>query len=161
MGKKTFHYMDFDALASVNKAVVALTKESHEFSVADGEKLSALIQEVEQRADNQEFEEAVAEKASLLVFKLASGQYFHAGNKRTALVAGFTFLIKNGYRLDIKSPDLVSAVDKAGMGSATLDDVYGLVKERLSKSPVERKGWDKAVAAAIDSHKAYLTGLAS
>ena len=123
MAKKTIHHVDFETLVGVNMAVVALTKEKHEYSSADGRKLRNLIKEVEQRADNQEFDEAVAEKAALLVYDIARGQYFHAGNKRTALVAGLAFLAKNGHSIDIEDEEFVSTVDKAGIAAADLDSL--------------------------------------
>ena len=67
-------------------------------------------------------------KASLLMFGIASGQHFHEGNKRTALVAGSAFLKMNGYELDLKATDLVAIMDKAGVGLATLSDVHETVK---------------------------------
>src|SRR5579863_10159113 len=115
MPKKAVHHMDFETLVEVNREVVSLTNEPCEFSPADRRKLTEALAEVESRANNVSFEEAVPEKASLFVFKLASGQYFKAGNKRTALVAGLAFLKKNGYKLDMENQDLVSTVDRVGV----------------------------------------------
>lgn len=157
VGRKTVHHMDFETLVDVNREVVALTGEPHEYSDADGEKLASLIKEVELRADNQDPEEAVPEKASLLVFKVASGQYFRAGNKRTALVAGLTFLAKNGYKIDIADPEFVSTVDRVGIAAANLDDLYGVMRRLAAKSAVERKGWDKALRQRVESNKDFLT----
>lgn len=160
VAKKTIHHMDFDTLAYVNGQVVALSGEPHGFAPADKKKLAALVKDVEHRADNQDFEEALAEKAALLVFKLASGQYFKAGNKRTALVAGFVFLKKNGYAIDIERPELVSAVDKAGIGAANLDDLYAAIRAALSKSKPDRKGWEGITKGAVQADKAFLAHLA-
>jgi len=161
VAKKAIHHMDFETLLGVNLAVVALTKEKHEYSSADGRKLRSLLMEVEQRADNQEYEEAVAEKASLLVYDIARGQYFHAGNKRTALVAGLTFLAKNGHSIDIENEEFVAAVDKAGIAAADLDDLYAVVRGLLSKGKAERKSWDAVTKASVEKHKAFLTKLSS
>lgn len=159
MVKKTVHHMDFPTLVLVNREVVSLTGEPHEYSTADGRKLEEVVAEVESRADNQEHEEAVSEKAALLVFKIASGQYFRAGNKRTALVAGEAFLKKNGRSLDMRSPQFVSVVDKVGVAAATLDDLYAVVTSLVSKSPTERKGWEKAVKEIVESNRRFLTDL--
>ena len=161
MAKKTIHHVDFEALVEVNMAVVALTKEKHEYSSADGRKLRSLVKEVEQRADNQEFDEAVAEKAALLVYDIARGQYFHAGNKRTALVAGLAFLTKNGHSIDIEDEEFVSTVDKAGIAAADLDDLYAVIRGLVSKGKVERRGWDAVVKGAVQKHEEFLTKLAS
>jgi prophage maintenance system killer protein len=161
MAKKTIHHMDFDTLVDVNKAVVSLTGEPHGYSEADRKKLSSLIEEVEHRADNQDFEEAVPEKASLLIFKVATGQYFKAGNKRTALVAGLAFLLKNGFTIDITNSDLVSTVDRVGMAAASLDDLYAVMGDLKAKTKAERKGWDKAINAVVEANKDFLTSLAA
>jgi prophage maintenance system killer protein len=149
--------MDFEAVVDVNKEVVALTGEPCEYSAADGEKLSALVKEVELRADNQEFLDSLTDKAALLVFKAASGQYFRAGNKRTAMVLGLAFLNKNGYSINIQDVEFLSAVDNAGVGAAGLDELYGIVRRLITKSPAQRKGWDKAVEEVVASNRKFLT----
>jgi death-on-curing protein len=161
VAKRTVHHMDLPTLAAVNREVVLLTKELHEYSKADGEQLQALLKEVASRADNQDFEQAITEKASLLVFKLASGQHFRAGNKRTALVAGFVFLRKNGYKVKIDDPELVSVVDRAGMAAASLDDVYDVVGRLTVKSAIERKAWEGAVKQIVESNRKFLTDIGS
>lgn len=161
MAKRAVHHMDLETLLGVNREVVALTGEPHEYTQADAEKLSELIREVEQRSNNQDFQEAVQEKAALLVFKVASGQYFRAGNKRTALVAGLGFLVKNGHTVDITNPDFVSVVDRAGVAAASLDDVYAAIRGIIGKRATERKGWDGAIRAAVAANKDFLTRLAS
>ncbi len=157
VGKKTIHLPDFETLVAVNREVVALTNEPHGYSEPDGRKLEELVREVEQRADNQAFDEAVVEKAALLIFKLASGQYFRTGNKRTALVAGAVCLAKNGYSLDLGNPDLVSIVDKTGIADASLDELYELLRKQITKSSAERRGWEKAVVQIVASKKDVLT----
>ncbi len=161
MAKKSIHHMDFETLLAVNREVVALTKETHRYRAADGRKLEGLVKEVELRADNQEFDEAVSEKAALLVYRLASGQYFHAGNKRTALVAGLAFLMKNGHTLNLEDEELVSTVDKAGIAAADLDDLYALIRAHALKSKAERRGWDAVVKGAVEQNRAFLTRLSS
>lgn len=161
MAKRTVHHLDLPTLMQVNKEVVALSGEPYEYSLADGEKMAELIAEVEGRANNQDFEEAVLEKGALLVFKIASGQHFRAGNKRTALVAGLCFLRKNGYTVDIKDREFVSVVDKAGMGAADLDTLYMVLTEQSKKSPAERKGWSNAVTQTVESNRRFLRDLAS
>ncbi len=153
--------MDFETLVEINKAVVALTQEPSLYSDADATKLKELLKEVEQRADNQKSVSAIPEKASLLVFKIASGQHFRAGNKRTALVSGYAFLRKNGHKISIEDGDFISVVDKAGMGAATLDEVYGVMKRLMTKSAADRKGWDSLLAQAVESNKEFLTRIGS
>ena len=161
VAKRVVHHIDLPTLIQINKEIVAQTGEPHEYTPADGEKLATVISEVEGRANNQDLEEAVPEKASLLVFKIASGQYFRAGNKRTALVAGLVFLRKNGYTIDIRDRELVSMVDKVGMAAADLDALYTVVEERSKKSPTERKGWTNAVTLTVESNRRFLRDLAA
>jgi prophage maintenance system killer protein len=161
VAKRTIHHMDFEVLVGVNRAIVALTGEPHAYSEADRGKLAALVKEVEGRANNRAPGEAIPEKASLLMFKIASGQYFRAGNKRTALISGAAFLQKNGYTMNIQDAPLVDAVDRAGVGAAGLDDVYAVIDSLLAKSKVDRKGWESLVASLIDANKEFLAGLAA
>lgn len=161
MAKRTVHHMDLPTLIAVNREVVLLTREPNEYSKADGEQLESLLKEVASRANNQDFEQAIPEKASLLVFKLASGQHFKAGNKRTALVAGLVFLRKNGYTVKIDDPELISVVDKAGMAAASLDDVYDVVGRLSVKSAAERKAWESAVKQTVESNRKFLTDIGS
>lgn len=161
MGKRAVSHMAFEDLVGVNREVVVLTGEAHAYSEPDGEKIAALADEVKTRGNDKDYGEAVPDKASLLMFKLASGQYFRAGNKRTAIVAGDAFLRKNGYVMDIADTALVAALDKAGVGAATLDDVYSEVERLSSKSKVARKGWAGVVKEVVDANKDFLTNLAS
>lgn len=130
---KPVHHIDFDALILINKEVVSLTKEKHEYTEEDERRIRSLLKDVEQLGVEADFEEEILGKASLLIFKIASGQYFHEGNKRTALVAGLAFLQMNGYTLDIKNADLVGVVDRAGISTATLNDVQAALR-RLNRS---------------------------
>ena len=127
--RRTIHYLDFDTLALVNKEVVSLTSERHEYTDEDEKRLKAMLREVRGVSRGSGFEAAILEKASVLIFRIASGQHFHEGNKRTALVAGLAFLETNGYTLDIKNPDLVSVVDRAGISTATLNDIQATLKK--------------------------------
>ena len=158
--KKVLH-MDFPVLIVVNREVVALTKESSVYSEADAEKLREMLAEVESRAEGQGLDTALPEKASLLIFRIASGQHFRAGNKRTALVAGFVFLRKNGYKIDIEDGDLVSVVDKVGVAAANLEELHELVRRLMVKSTADRKGWENLVVQAVDSKRDFLTRISS
>lgn len=125
--------MDFGALTTVNKKVVSLTQEKHEYDEEDEVRIRSLLRDVEQLEVEGGLGEEMLAKASLLIFRIASGQYFHEGNKRTALVAGLAFLRMNGFTADIESADLVSVIDKAGVSNATLNGVQDVLR-RLVKS---------------------------
>ena len=161
MAKKTVHYADFDSILTVNREVVRLTKEPHEISHPDGEKIEELLAEVEEQAEGEDLHKAILRKASYLVFKLASGQHFRNGNKRTALVAGLVFLRKNGYGMDITNPMLVSAVDKAGIAAAGMDDIHEVISELVTKSPTDRGSWESSVKKVIGSNRKFLIQVGS
>ena len=158
--KKIVH-MDFPTLLMVNKEVVALTQESSSHTEADDPKLRELLADVESASAGRGPDDALPEKASLLIFKIASGQHFKAGNKRTALVAGFAFLRKNGYNLDIEDGDLVSVVDRVGIAAATLEDLQKLVLRLAVKAKAERKGWESLVTQSVESKTDFLTRISS
>lgn len=121
----------------INKEVVSLTGELHEHTEYDDERLRDLVREVASVANDVDFEEAVIQEASLLVYRIASGQHFHEGNKRTALVAGAAFLKMNGYTIALTDEELVRVADKAGVAGATLNEVHDVMK-RLVKNVTER-----------------------
>jgi len=123
--------MDLDTLVLINREVVQLTSERHEYTEEDEKRIKTLLREVREVGQGENPETAVLQKASLLVYRIAAGQHFHEGNKRTALVAGLAFLEMNGYTIDIKDPGLVSVVDRAGISAATLNDVQAALKRLI------------------------------
>ncbi len=95
-------YFDVKTLVQINAEVVSLTGDKHEYTKGDERKLRQLLTEVEKTANDQERNESIIQKVSLLIFRVANGQHFHEGSKRTALVAAESFLKANGYTIDIK-----------------------------------------------------------
>lgn len=125
-----FRYLDFDALVLINKEVVSLRGEKHVYEEEDEKRMKSMLRLIEDLDAGTSIEDGLVKKGALLVFKIASGQNFHEGNKRTALVAGLTFLKMNGFEFDVEDPRLVSVVDRAGVAKATLkevEDVLGLL----------------------------------
>jgi len=155
VAKRAIHHMTLEDLAAINREVVALTNEPHEYSAADGEQMEELLAEVERRTSEGE-QGAIAEKAALLVYKIASGQHFHGGNKRTALVAGEVFLLKNGRKIDFTDSSLVSVVDRVGIAAASLDDLRVVIEGLMSKTKLERKSWQSVIKQVVDSNKKFL-----
>jgi len=123
LAKRSVHHLDFDALVLINKEVVSLTGEEHQFNGEDARGMKSLLRDVEEAGAGEDLEETLLAKASLLMFRIASGQHFHEGNKRTALVAGIAFLQMNGRAVDIRDEGLVGVIDRAGVGRATLNDL--------------------------------------
>lgn len=75
-----------------------------------GEKDSGMIEYVcekpFQEYYGQNLYETLFEKASTLFYSVVKGHYFLDGNKRTACMALFVFLGKNGYELDFTEEEL-------------------------------------------------------
>ncbi len=135
MAKKSIRHLDFSTLVMINREVVSLTGENHEYTGEDERRLKSLVEEVQTVSNNEEFGEAILQKTALLVYRIARGQHFHEGNKRTALVAASAFLQMNGYSLGIKNMELVSMVDKAGIATATLNDIQQIIRKVVGNEP--------------------------
>ncbi len=129
--KNRIRLFDFQTLVDINKEVVSLTGDKHEYTREDERELRQLLTEVQETANAEERKESIMQKVSLLVFRLASGQHFHEGNKRTALTAAETFLRANGYTIDISDKELVRVVDKAGIGQASLSKVREVMRRLI------------------------------
>jgi prophage maintenance system killer protein len=65
------------------------------------------------------------------MFRIARGQYFHEGNKRTALAAGLSFLKANEYTMDITNEDLVKVLDEASVGKASLSKLNSVIRRLI------------------------------
>ncbi|MBI2184258.1 MAG: type II toxin-antitoxin system death-on-curing family toxin [Thaumarchaeota archaeon] len=128
---KKILYPDLSTLAKINKEVVSLTNELHEYNKDDEAKLTLILKAVRSEARKQKFKEAVTRKASLLLYRIASGQHFYEGNKRTALVACLAFLQMNGYTINIKDKTLVAVIDKTSVLNASLNDTYQILKKLI------------------------------
>ncbi len=126
-------HLDLETLVRINKRIVSLTRDKHEYTEEDKRSLRDLLAAVENTANEEERVESLIRKASLLVLRIASGQHFHEGNKRTALVAAESFLKVNGYTIDIQDSDIVDIVDKASIGQASLSKV-DMISRRLIRN---------------------------
>ena len=49
---------------------------------------------------------SLVEKAAVYMIAIATGHYFSDGNKRTAVMAAYSFLMKNGYELIVSDDEL-------------------------------------------------------
>ncbi len=127
--KEAIHHLELPTLILINKEVVALTGELHGYTEEDEGRLKSLVEEIQVMFNEAEYDEAVIQKTALLVYRIASGQHFHEGNKRTALVAASAFLRMNGRSIDIRNEELVSVVDKAGIATADLNAVKGVIRK--------------------------------
>ncbi len=129
MTRKVIRHLNFPTLVLINREVVSLTGERHEYDEEDEKRIKSLVDEIATSYNDEEFGEALILKAALLAYKIASGQHFHEGNKRTSLVAVSAFLRMNGRSIDIKDEALVSVVDKIGVATANLNDLDGVMRK--------------------------------
>lgn len=159
--KEAIHHLELSTLILINKEVVALTGESHGYTEEDEARLKSLVEEIEATFNEAEYDEAVIQKTALLVYRIASGQHFHEGNKRTALVAACAFLQMNGRSIDIGNEQLVSVVDKAGIATADFDAVKGVVRKLIRNERKERKQWERTVKYIVESNREFLIYIAS
>jgi prophage maintenance system killer protein len=155
------HDLDFDTLVFINKQVVSITGDRHGYAEEDAARMKALLKDVEDTAGAGDASGDVLEKASLLMFRIASGQNFHEGNKRTALVAGAAFLRLNGYTLEVKDPDLVSVVDRAGMSTAGLDDVRTVLRDRVKRGKRRTQVARRTVEEIVKRNREFLSYIGS
>lgn len=154
--------LEFDTLVGINKQVVSLTGDPHGYTPEDDSSMRSLLKRVEELDDIDDRKALILNKAALLILGIASGQHFHEGNKRTALVAGLAFLEMNGYKLDIKDPRLVSVVDKAGIAAAVISDVRRVVEHLTSESPKKvRVDWENTIKGIVDANKDFLVYIGS
>lgn len=72
----------------------------------------------------------MGKEASYLMFHLASGQRFHEGNKRTAIISTATFLVMNGYTMKVQDERRDRLLKKIASGdpSITLIDLENMVR---------------------------------
>jgi death-on-curing protein len=79
----------------------------------------------------------LADQAAVLVHGIAEGQPFVDGNKRTSLVALFTFLEANGYTLRVTEAALAHRI--LGLSEGVTPEAFGSwIREALM--PREREG---------------------
>lgn len=57
------------------------------------------------------------EKAAIIMFSLGRGHYFFDGNKRTAIMSTYTFLMKNNYELIVSNETLYDTCISVATGS--------------------------------------------
>lgn len=73
--------------------------------------------------------------ASAYGFHLCQNHPFYDGNKRTALIAMYTFLYVNGYQIDADKKGLFAVMMDLAQGKVSKEEL----KEFLKKTSVKRK----------------------
>lgn len=70
------------------------------------------------------------EKAAVIRFSLARGHYFFDGNKRTAVMATYTFLMKNGYELIVSNDSLFEVSISVAKGNMNEKQLANWLKRK-------------------------------
>ncbi|MEB3752604.1 type II toxin-antitoxin system death-on-curing family toxin [Geobacillus sp. FSL W8-0032] len=82
----------------------------HYYGGIPGEKDPGMIEYVCQQPFvnlfGKEMYPSLFEKAAVYMIAIATGHYFLDGNKRTAVMAAYSFLMKNGYELIVSDDEL-------------------------------------------------------
>jgi len=125
------NYPEFNEIVEINRRVVNLTGDAHFYDADDAMKIRGILEDLEAIYNDLEPEEQITRKAALLIHRMASGQCFHEGNKRTALIAAQFFLRQNGYDIDIKDKELLTVLDRSAILTATLKDVYPEIRRLI------------------------------
>lgn len=82
---------------------------------------------------DREPEAALTRLAAAYVAGLAKGRPFLDANKRTALVAGATFLYENGWLLKADQPDAVIATNRLASGEWTDDQFSAWLQQNSAQ----------------------------
>lgn len=75
----------------------------------------------------------ITEKASALWYKLATSQFFHNGNKRTALLAAINFLVRNMYSFNYTNGNYMYDLSmKAANDEISIKQINKFIEDNVS-----------------------------
>lgn len=72
----------------------------------------------------------IFQKAAVLMYSIARGHYFNDGNKRTASMAAYVFLMKNGYELIVSNDNFYDTTIKVAKGDLNEDHLTEWLKDK-------------------------------
>lgn len=104
--------MTIEQVINFNKKVIADAhrkdpKCQQQHAIGDKNKLEGCLGGIFYRGFDQGYMNWPIEKmAGLMLFRLAEGQFFLEGNKRTAVVSSYFFLFNNGYILKFTKEEM-------------------------------------------------------
>ena len=123
------HYLSFDDLTEINRLLIELQTPDEPVSVLSVDNLSSsqsrpsMVRWYEQTND-------MFVLASVLIESLIQNHPFANANKRTAMMAGYVFLLLNGYELTAPGDEIVEMAEGLACKTYTREDgcVIGLVR---------------------------------
>ncbi|CAK1229927.1 Prophage maintenance system killer protein (Doc) [Fructobacillus cardui] len=97
------NYFDIEYMVRLNERAEKMFKEDSHYGLKDRNGLDQLLALMKQYTFGREYHPTIIDKAAYIWYSIATKQLFHNGNKRTALLAGFTFLERNLIELHFDS----------------------------------------------------------
>lgn len=93
-------YPSLEFIILTNKRALEFTGEEHGYKENDMESLKIMLANLRKVGRRESsFKQRMLKKSSFLMYRLARGQRFYEGNKRTAFMVTREFLLENGYTL--------------------------------------------------------------
>lgn len=123
------HYISINECIQINKW--AIGEYGHEFGLIDEEKLVQCLEIPKQVFFGTEIHSSVEKKAAAYLYYLTVFHPFVDGNKRTAFLSMYVFLIKNGYSFQSEQEDIVDLTLSIANGKENLDSVSEWLSSRI------------------------------
>ena len=119
-------YLTVDDILSINYLVNARTGRRHgnAVNVINSNSLHYVVSAVSGKVFGQDLYKTIYDKAAAYAFNIISRHIFDDGNKRTGLIAAFTFLESNGH---IPSTEL-SIDEIVNIGFSVADGTINLIQ---------------------------------
>ncbi len=102
-----------------------------EQGVRDEGLLESALAQPQAKFGGEYLHETIFKKAAAYGFHLCKNHPFFDGNKRTALVAIYTFLFVNGYQLQADKKSLFSVMIDLAEGSITKEELAEFLEENV------------------------------
>lgn len=100
------HYLTEKELVAINYSVIRHFSPTEDFGVKDPSALKAVVAQPRQNVFGTELYPTIYDKAAILFEMCINKHCFFNGNKRTAVMALYVFLSKNGCRLNVSNNEI-------------------------------------------------------
>lgn len=100
------HYLTEKELLAINYSVIRRFSPTEDFGVKDPSALKAVVAQPRQNVFGTELYPTIYDKAALLFEMCINKHCFFNGNKRTAVMALYVFLRKNGFQLTVSNKEI-------------------------------------------------------
>ena len=100
------HYLTEKELLAINYSVIRRFSPTEDFGIKDSSALKAVVAQPRQNVFGTELYPTIYDKAAILFEMCINKHCFFNGNKRTAVMALYVFLSKNGCRLNVSNNEI-------------------------------------------------------